>query len=188
MAHEVILRILSAPFVQGLEWSYQGLGMLQAHMDPQRIKCLHIWCPEFSVKDVTTIHDHPWDFTSEIISGAMMNVRYYDSPGGFEFDGCKIIYGPGSHAVGPLQRRRLIDRQKLYHTGMTYTQKWFELHKSEPTSGTVTLVTRTFVAENHDFARVYYPTGQTWVSAEPRPATNEEVEAFTQKALEKWNR
>lgn len=37
-------------------------------------------------------------------------------------------------------------------------------------------------------ARVFWPEGSEWVSAEPRRATAEEVRAITQHALQRWFR
>ncbi len=56
------------------------------------------------------------------------------------------------------------------------------IHDTGYGDGTVSLVTRTFL-EDTEHAQVYIPAGQSWVSAEPRNATDDEVERITALAL-----
>lgn len=70
-----VLFLLKHPF--NLEWSIQGFGMLRAYLADDQVYRLHIWDTEqMSVEDVSTVHDHPWDLDSRIISGTLRNQRY----------------------------------------------------------------------------------------------------------------
>jgi hypothetical protein len=57
--------------------------------------------------------------------------------------------------------------------------------RAPPNPGTVTIVERRFKADT-EHAFVFYPRNEKWVSAEPRPATPEEVITITQIALRRW--
>ena len=39
----------------------------------------------------TPIHNHPFDFISTIIVGEMINTRYEESPGGFEYNRFRLL-------------------------------------------------------------------------------------------------
>lgn len=56
------------------DWSTQGLGMLRLYLS--REVRLHVWHSAFRVPSVSDIHDHPWDFRSDIVCGSVRNVRY----------------------------------------------------------------------------------------------------------------
>lgn len=56
------------------EWSVQGLGMFRLYLD--ETTRLHIWSKDFKVLDVSEIHNHPWDFTSDILLGQVSNTIY----------------------------------------------------------------------------------------------------------------
>ena len=55
-------------------WSIQGFGMLRCYLTKE--VRLHVWDSSFAVRCVSTIHDHPWDFTSLIVSGAVKQYRF----------------------------------------------------------------------------------------------------------------
>ncbi|MNU33630.1 hypothetical protein D3C71_221930 [compost metagenome] len=179
-------------------WTLQGFGMLRAYLsDDMR---LHVWCPDLAVPGVSTIHDHPWRFSSFVIAGIVENFRYevdYEDPvdaenvrnlteaGWQAFMARNIIPGQGLSVVGedtPVWIRRLgLERVRA---GAWYFQEPQEVHESRPAPGTVTLIQRQRVGE--DVARTFYPRGAQWVSGEPRAATNAEVVHACEGAIGRW--
>lgn len=185
MTKLLIRQILKNPI--GLDWSLQGFGMLRLYLSDE-IR-LHIWHYDYAVENVSTIHTHPWDFTSEIIVGRIANFRYLVSPDSTDpklppYRFATIKCGPGG---GMRDESRMVVRlaeqyPETYLAGHCYRQTADEIHRTEAYNGTVTLVTRKFRADP-DHARVFWPAQEHWVSAEPRPAKPKEVLAFTEKAL-----
>jgi hypothetical protein len=165
-------------------WSLQGFGMLRLYLTKELR--LHIWDSRFAVDNVSLLHDHPWDFESLIISGGLTNYRYNFAAGsGYLYS--VIQCGAGGCAKTEPAPCALTERS-IENLGPTeiYRQIADEIHKSVPDDGTITLIERTFKADT-EHARVFWPEGEKWVSAEPRPATPEEVNAITFNALKKWN-
>lgn len=189
-----IKQILEDPL--SYPWTIQGFGMLRLYLTTDEIWRLHIWNQDLAVEDVSTVHDHPWDLDSRIISGILGNQRYQRvdddhllaTPGPTEaWNAVLIRTGEGGH---PLEEPEpwVLARQdyELYHPGDHYHQDAPEIHESIPHPGTVTVVKRTF-SRKRDIATSLYKDTPEWVSAEPRPATPEEVMHFTTVALERWN-
>lgn len=170
---------------QKFEWSIQGLGMLRLYLNPTQR--LHVWSREAKRAEVSTIHDHPWDFESEIISGSIDNLIFESVPHGLPHLRQRILCGPGGGVDGQPEEIGLICRTRsTYWTGRSYAQKAEVIHESDPIEGTVTLITRTFRPDT-EHANVFYEVGKTWVSAEPRVATAAEIERITRSALDRWN-
>jgi hypothetical protein len=172
------------------EWSLQGFGMLRLYLsDGVR---LHVWDSRYAVPNVSLLHTHPWDFQSEIISGQIRNQIYHEFPYTLEVGAphhsAVILCGTGGckKESRPLSRLQVVD-DRTYNPGETYAQKAEEIHKSMPTDGCVTLVTRTFRVGDRDHARVFWPEGEEWVSAEPSRASLGIVRDITWNALCKWN-
>jgi hypothetical protein len=173
-----VLQILANPF--DYKWTIQGFGMLRTYLDSEHSERLHIWDPDIAVPEVSTIHDHPWDFTSRIFLGQLRNQRYVlDAPHGDKFTTARVRCGAGGGLIGP-PRQTVIgqptDSAEHYGPGDMYSQEAPEFHESFPSPGTVTVITRSFLP-SRDIANMCWRTGQ-WVSGEPRPATREEIEHF----------
>jgi hypothetical protein len=166
-------------------WGLQGFGMLRLYLSPE-IR-LHVWDNRFAVPGVSTIHNHPWAFESYIVAGVVRQRRYVETPAGEPFNVSVILAGPGGGLKSQPQSINLHPKTlEIYNEGDTYTQDADEIHWSMPEDGAVTLVTRRFVKADRDHARVFWPQGQEWVSAEPRPATPQEINEITGYALQKW--
>lgn len=177
-------------------WSIQGLGMLRLYLSPA--VRLHVWSGEAKRPDVSTRHDHPWDFESTIVSGYITNVLYRftfrapfvdtDELSGFEnYMEQQIVCGPGGGMdAEPKPVELSIDHVRTYGPGETYSQDRNAIHESQPTDGTVTIIRRRAYKDT-EHAHVYYRIGTIWVSAEPREATSAEVEHITQRALAVWD-
>jgi len=182
------------------EWSLQGMGMLRAYLTSE--VRLHIWDERFRVPNVSMIHDHPWDFVSTIVSGTIENIVYeldLDERG----DGVAMTHQMGIIVCGPNPKERgakhvvpvrlvrsrrsrsypRLDRTNDVDACTSYRMFAEDIHESNPSRGAVTLCKRTFKS-NTELAHVFWPIGTEWVSAEPRPATKDEVDAITKHAME----
>lgn len=149
---------------------------------------MHVWHPDFAVKDVSTIHTHPWDFTSHVIAGSVTNHKYQlrETAAVHTHLGQTIRCGEGGGMCGSPKRCYLYSEiPQQIGEGERYDEQAEEIHETRPEAGTVTIVERRFKADT-EHASVFYPVGKQWVSAEPRPATPEEVIAITQIALRRW--
>lgn len=180
LTESAVREALANPFDR--EWSIQGFGMLRTYLDPDQVHRLHIWDTGQGVKEVSTVHDHPWDFTSRIIAGSLVNQRYLiDSTTGEPFWAARLRCGVGGGLVEAPQKT-LIETLPAEHYGTedVYSQTAPEFHESFPTSGTVTVISREFKADR-DLATVCWQDGD-WVSAEPRPATEDEIRHFVRLA------
>jgi len=167
-----------------LEWSVQGLGMLRTYLS--RETRLHVWHSAFKVPNVSTIHDHPWDFESRVIVGRITN-RVYGRDLSLDPSHtlARIKCGEGGGLIPGSEESlglRLVS-EETYTPGEMYDEIADVLHESVPEDGTVTIVTRRFRRDT-EHARVCYPIGTSWVSAEPRPATADEIATGVKAALE----
>lgn len=188
---------------ENLGFSLQGLGMLRLYLSPALR--LHVWHSAFAFPGASPIHDHPWDFDSHVIAGRIKQRRLYTETGfsGWpdimpvagkaswaaadrrEYEFSTIQCGPGTCVVTPPRRVTLVEGpEEVFEEGTGYGQAASEIHYSYPDEGTVTLVTRRFSRADVDHANVYWPLGQQFGSAEPRPATDKEVYAMCSFALE----
>lgn len=189
MARGILERSLrSASGSDAFEWTLQGFGFLRCYFG--REFRLHVWDRRFAVPGASTVHDHlQWHFRSLIISGRVINYRFREPiPGeraeAFRF--AEIQTGAGSHlkhAGAPIRLVRSLP--EIYLPGQTYAQAADEVHESVPDDGTVTIIRRAHTSHG-DIARVFWPEGGAWVSAEPRPATREEIVAIVGRALERF--
>lgn len=171
------------------EWSLQGLGMLRTYL-PNNSR-LHVWDSRYKIKNVSTIHDHPWYLYSCILAGEVTNIRYEVSHSYNENYMCqKIVCGEGGGPNGP-SYPVCLDKVKEYRYSQssrsTYSQSPSNIHESDPSDGAVTLLQRSVHDEaNKDLAHVFWPIGEEWVSAEPRPATEKEISDIINNSLEMY--
>lgn len=167
------------------DWTVQGFGMFRLYLS-KAIR-LHVWDSRFKVENVTTIHNHPWDFESEVISGGMVNAVYseWEADLPATHDRTEIVCGTGGGMtdIPPCPTILRCNFRRAYLPGETYKMTAEDLHESDYVDGSITLVER-FFRENTENALVYVPHGTKWVSAEPRKATLEEINAMAIKALE----
>lgn len=166
-------------------WSIQGFGMLRLHLaDEFRI---NVWDGRFRVPGVSLMHTHPWDFDSLIVSGMLNNVRFSQDPAGTDYEIGMIKPGPGGGLLESAGRTFLAQQPtETYQSGQWYRQVHSEIHISDPADGCVTFNRRHRVGE--DRAMVYWPRGETWVSAEPRAANTDEIRQIASLALAGWGR
>jgi len=161
-------------------WRMQDIGLLGLRLDDRREFRLHVWDPTYSVvDDDPPIHDHPYDFTSEIIAGEMINSRYEVDPAGTEFT--RFRYVPSDESSRIADTVRLSGTATTYTEGGCYQQCAPELHDSRQQPGTVSIIRCTF----RDVPRLTVcRKSRDWVSGQSRSATSEEVKRITSKALQ----
>jgi hypothetical protein len=180
---QLVKAILTSP--HDLKWSAQGLGMLRVYLS-QEVR-LHIWDSRLKTDNVSPLHDHPWHLESYIVAGTLRQRRYELDYEGPIYNMATIKCGEGAHTLNKPEKVHLTNSNGLeeYKEGSVYTQHKSEVHESLPEDGTVTIVTRIFT-ENRDNAHVFWQGDGDFVSAEPRPATRDEVEMVTKNALQVW--
>jgi hypothetical protein len=188
---ELVQKILEHPYRH--EWSLQGFGMLRLYLNEDTR--LHIWDPRYAVEEVSEIHDHPWHFTSMVVAGTVVNHRYREiAPEAvnerdsvYPFMRQRILCGVGGGLVpgGPEPVLLRVFQHETWPAGTIYYQQASEIHRSEPRPGTITIIRRKPL-EDPDHANVYFPVGSEWVSAEPRPASRDEVKDIVDASLERW--
>jgi hypothetical protein len=160
-----------------LHWEVQGFGMLRCYLDTKEVR-LHIWDYNLRTPSVSTIHTHPWDFTSLVLRGTQTNILYSRDPAGKLYNYSQIKCGMDAHATSEEKTQRLLERSVIHYTvGEYYQEQAHEIHESLPAHHTITLVERHPMADP-DHALVYWPHGTSWVDAKPREATRPEVEAI----------
>lgn len=173
------------------DWIVQGFGFMRLRVaDNVR---LHIWDARLREAGVSDIHDHTqWAFTSHIISGQIINVRYEIcvptcdnvQPHNMATLTCGI--GGGMHPQPAQVVNLFANRPELYLPGQSYRQEPDEIHRTHAADGTVTLIFQE--RRNVDTARVFWPVGGAWGDAIPRHATKDEIDQVGGFALSVFSR
>lgn len=163
-------------------WKMQNIGVLGLWLDDRREHRLHVWDPEGAV-GAPPVHDHPFDFTSTVIVGELVNARYVEDPNGIEY--ARHRYRPGDDDHRRTDSVRLAKRATTLSSGDRYHQSATELHSSHQTPGTVTLI-RFGPLEERELTVCLEP-GASWVPVGSRPATADEVRRITTAALARFD-
>lgn len=185
--NQIITKAMVRKILEGalqFQWSLQGLGMLRLYLSDE-IR-LHVWDDRFEFAGASPMHTHPWFFQSTVIAGKLLNLTYERDEGGVPYNCATIRCGSGGGLVSEPETVRLRDcRPAVYGAGESYEQQPYEIHISRPARGTVTLVERHFY-EDVNHALVFWDVGTEWGSAEPRPATADEISAIVRYSLSRW--
>lgn len=189
----LVAKILTTPFAHS-SWTVQGFGFLRTYFgpkaNPKRFR-LNLWDSRFTIPNVSTIHDHPWDFKSIIVAGQFCNVRYDMEPvscatgerSTHMFARIKCGITSTLEMETPKPCALTARKPELYKPGDTYAQTAEEIHETLFVDGSVTLNER---IGDTEYPRVFWPVGTSWVDAKPRDATREEVHTAVTNALETW--
>lgn len=166
------------------DWTVQGFGFMRLRVAPN--VRLHVWDARLRVAGVSDIHDHmQWAFTSHVISGQVVNVRYQinaDAGQRYHMATLNCGIGGGMRNDVPLQTVRLITTiPEVYVSGGSYRQEPDEIHRTHAADGTVTLIKQE--RRNVETARVFWPEGGKWGDAIPRQATHDEIDEVGGYAL-----
>jgi hypothetical protein len=157
----------------------QDIGLLGLRLDDRRRHRLHVWDPIDGFED-PPVHDHPYDFASEVLVGQLTNTRYEEDPAGEEY--VRFRYSPGA------EEQRWSDTVTLAATATTlvegghYRQLASELHASRQVPGTVTLISCSWVEAPE--LTVCVRDERSWRSGQARDATRAEIKTAVTKALE----
>lgn len=184
IAGEKILARTILEHATDFEWSLQGMGMLRMHLN---YHCrLHVWDSRFRVPGVSMIHDHlQWGLHSTVIAGYLTNLQYVERSDGKPYMYAVLKPGVGCHFKSEPKQTFLTALRPISYTECGYYQQEpNEIHETAAMDGTVTLMRK--MPTNDESARVFWPAGEEWGSAEPRPATKLEVQNITGYALERW--
>lgn len=187
VTRELVRQILTK--ATAFEWTVQGFGFLRLPLG--KLGRIHIWDSALTVPDVSVIHSHFWNLQSEIISGCLRNIRYHVNPVNLDNIPAthweqRLITGEGGGLIEKPRRVQLISSStEIYHSGSAYSQRAEEVHETQAFDGTVTVMQRPKGGDG-ETALVYWAHNKQWGSAEPRPATREEVEGVTGRALAAW--
>lgn len=164
------------------DWTVQGFGFLRLRINDHMR--LHVWDSRLREPGVSDIHDHTqWAFTSHVISGSLVNLRYTIDNAGQPHRMATLICGLGGGMQHQSQESvgLLAGTPELYLPGSSYRQEPDEIHRTMPADGTVTLI----IQERRDVntARVFWPEGGTWGNAVPRQASRNEIDEVGEFAL-----
>lgn len=171
-----IRRVIQHPLAGARLWSMHGIGMLRTYLDPARRWRLNIWHKALLNPGISTMHTHPWPFTSHIVSGQITNRRFVrctdDTPGTTFFHEGKITCGisngpstvfPGLNGEPEIVALR-VGEAEIYGPGGVYCQQPEEIHDTRALDGTITVIERG--PESHDCeASVFWPRDSVWGDA-----------------------
>lgn len=170
-------------------WTIQGFGFLRTYFGPNsnpKQYRINLWDSRFTIPNVSTIHDHPWDFNSLIIAGLFKNQRYdliEDADPTHKYAILKTGVG-GKLDFDTTKSCHLAPKKiEVYCAGETYSQKADEIHETLFSNGSVTLNERHGDTEH---ARVFWKYDNNWVDAIPRLATEDEIKAAVEHSLDAW--
>jgi hypothetical protein len=163
-------------------WRVQGIGVLALRLDDRREHRLHVWDPDGAIGD-PPVHDHPYDFTSTVVVGELVNTRYVEDPGGGEY--LRERYSPRDERDRRADTVRLLGSPETWRAGECYRQLAHELHDSRPVPGTVTVLHFDRAVDRPELTVCRRP-GTPWVPAQARPATRDEVTRITTAALARF--
>jgi hypothetical protein len=160
-------------------WRMQEIGLLGLRLDDQRECRLHLWDPSGNVGE-PPIHDHPYDFASQVIVGELTNIRYVEDTAGDEY--VRFRYSVSAEDKRQSDTVRLSGAPETFAEGGTYQQRARQLHASWQQPGTVTAIRCSWVEPSE--LTVCVRDAESWRSGQAREATRQEIKAFAAKALE----
>ena len=160
-------------------WRLQGIGLLALRLDDRREYRLHIWDPDSCIGE-PPIHDHPYDFTSTVVVGELVNTHYVEDLSGDEY--CRERYSSADEDDRRTDTVRLTGSSTTLGPGDRYHQLATELHDSRQSPGTVTII-RCGWRDEAELTVCRRP-GAQWVSGRARPATQDEITRITGAALD----
>lgn len=183
-------RLLAARVIEQAhlyDWSVQGFGLIRTYLPGN--KRLHIWSQRFKIQDATTLHSHPWNFTSHVLAGRMHEIVAEKVT--IEQASCldsnvlkakenKILCGEDAKVITSTDC--FLSTKVTYHqAGLSYSHKYSDIHASLPSFDCVTLIEREPL-DDPDHAYSYTLNDDPWVSAEPRGIDHNEIEGSLNRA------
>lgn len=172
-------------------WTVQGLGMLRLFLTPDKKRRLHIWHSHLKVSDVSTKHTHPWDLSSVVVSGKLINHRYDEFEDVVNPSHNRVLIRCGMDGCTlepPTPVGLLPHPAEIYEVGQTYSQLAREIHDTGYVDGTVTVCDREYDFTQEERAYVYYGLNNEWGSARPREAKPWEILTYCGQALKQMEK
>jgi hypothetical protein len=185
---------------QKYEWGTQGFGMLRTYIDNEHVTRLQVWDQRLAVPGASLIHDHPWNFRSTVLAGVIYNQRFIRHPVPatvpyYRQRYWERIITPGPNTIDAedenpeVQSISLLAQPiEMYMVGESYAQDWNELHCTRYAQGTVTCIDRDRT-RGIDQASSIWPHHlgrDSWVSARPLLATEEQMDRIISDCLRTW--
>ena len=162
-------------------WRVQDIGLMSLGLDDRREYRLHVWDPTCA-EDEPPIHDHPYDFTSDVIVGELTNTRHEEDPAGDRY--IRFRYSPGAEDLRRSDTVRLSATETTLTEGGRYRQLARELHASRQLPGTVTVIRCSWVDAPE--LTVCLRDEGSWRSPRARDATPDEIKGMAAKALDRF--
>lgn len=183
----LVKAILQNPL--GRDWSVQGFGMLRTYLSTGLR--LTVWDNELIYQPPPSIiHDHPWDFRSEVVVGRVVNTKFTVLDYSFNrelhrMNEMIIVPGPGLKR-GPTRQVWLLEKSaEDVLAGQNYFQEASEIHYTAFDPGTVTLCARDRRGLP-DLAHTYWPVGEDWHTAEPHAADSKTIVEVCSRSLDRY--
>lgn len=161
------------------DWRMQDIGVLGLWLDAEKRSRLHVWTPDDAVGE-PLVHDHPFDFTSTVIAGELVNTRYVEDPRGREY--VRERYTPGKEDDRRADTVRLVGVSETLGVGARYHQVASELHDSRQVPGTVTVLHFDEVFDDLPELTTCRQPDSPWISGGARSATRDEIRRITAMA------
>lgn len=161
-------------------WRIQDIGVMSRWLDDRRTLRLHVWDRPLVAGD-PPIHDHPFDFTSTVVAGELVDTCYVEDPAGVEY--VRERYAPGDETNRTADTVRLAGTSTTLRAGATYHHRAPDLHDSRQVQGTVTVLRVDRWCHDASALTVCRRPGAEWVSGWSRPAAEGEVRRIAAAAL-----
>ena len=165
---------------EAFPWRMQDGGLLGLWLDHHREHRLHVWAPELLAED-PPIHDHPFDFTSTIVVGELVNTRYIEGASGREHVRERYVLGNDQDRC--VDTVRLEGAATTLGEGDSYEQLAPELHDSRQVPGTVTVLRFAGTDVSGVELTVCHRAEVSWVPGPARHARPDEVRRSVAAAL-----
>lgn len=163
--------------------SLHGLGFIQVQL--QGNQRLHVWHPELprrSCFEHSAIHNHRFDFTSQVLVGEQINIDYIPTDSGVSTHILYLHEGLRSaHGGRPWHRdgfvRMVESGRQTVKAGQAYHMRAYDYHRTEPGGDgkTATIMAKTYeghtgahstceigVEPDADFDRFQLPPAELW--------------------------
>ena len=111
------------------KWSIQGLGMYRRYLDPKKDFQINIWDPMDAYEGASMVHTHPWNFTSYVLGGCIIDEHYHFTESlyvaGQHWKQQKIECGEGGGPIEdpvPVKLEKI--ESKVYTASQDYTRAY----------------------------------------------------------------
>lgn len=176
-------------------WIGHGLGFMKLAL-PNYAR-IHIWDDRLLKEGASPVHNHPWGFTSHVISGVLINRTYRTrrEPPFTTHKKGQLVCGSGWTCKEIEEVMLLAQDDKIFGgpgsidiDGGHYAQVASEIHETIATNGTITYLERAMVrydGKPTDEAQVFWPLGTSFGDAGQNPVSQPLAAQIIKDALDK---